>query len=265
MNEHETIQPSPTSPDSAAGHPSEAPGDWQQGPPSSPRRGSILRRLGLGAAMAMLLLVATQGSTVQAFGDIEVRIGGFAVGGSALCAGVKLPPIDTGLPVSDPCFPDFQIIAGSQTAPHGPSTLTNHSPNFQDYEDRFVVEVKNNDLDPTNPPSEPIIFEYRAPANVYITGIQADIPGSLADGRCEIGTETDPAPFDVARCELGQLDPNPAVAATITIEFYVDLATGRETLLDHDVRVYHTPIGTENRPPDNQDHYFQNVTTRADL
>ncbi len=248
MNEHATIHHDQTSLTAPTADPGSAPSAAPGAAPATRRR-SLMRRLALAAALAAVVLLTTARSSVLAFGDIQVRIGGLTG-----C----LPDV-TGTPISNPICPDHQIIAGSQTAPHGPSTLPNHSPTNQDYEDRFIVTVTN--LRTLPPSSEPVVFEYRAPAYTYITGIGALKRGTTY--RCEVGTETDPAPVDVARCDLGQM--NPLEVITITIEFYVDLATGRETLLDHDMRAYLVPIGTEEFGPNNQDHFFQNVTTRGDL
>jgi len=210
------------------------------------------RRLAIAGPFVLLSLLGYRGSVVFAFGDLDVEIGG-------ITCPPNLPPPPGLLPIPNPVCPDNVIVAGAQTAI---STITPTDP--QQPEDRFIVVVRNEDIDVTNPPSEPVVFEYRAPKGVVITGIRAVVlnTSGLATYPCEVGTSGDPS--DPTICELGQLAPTVG-NAVITIEYYVDRGTERDTLLDHDVRAYLTPIGTDANEADNQDHAFTSVTTRADL
>ncbi|MCE7937266.1 MAG: DUF11 domain-containing protein [Chloroflexi bacterium CFX6] len=221
--------------------------------------GRRLRRAVLVACVAMASLLTSRSATVHAFGDLKVDIGGVSpsVPNSCLsCAAV--PPT-----LPDPFHPDDKIIAGAQTLI--PLVLPANRSSAQNPEDAFIVTVRNTDVNVTNPPSEPVVFEYRAPQGVTITGMQMNginASGPIINLPCEIGTELDPP--EPSTCEIGQLPP--AVGAvTIQIEYYVDRAVLRETLLDHDVRAYLTPIGTDANEADNQDHAFTSVETLADL
>jgi uncharacterized repeat protein (TIGR01451 family) len=114
----------------------------------------------------------------------------------------------------------------------------------------FTVEVANQGT--TDPPAEAVVFEYRAPAGVVVTDIKSDV------GECEVGTEGDPN--DPSICSLGNIADEP-VTVDITVYVLPDVPDG--TLLDHDVRAWQ--FGTEEAPPDNENHAFVEVEAEADL
>jgi uncharacterized repeat protein (TIGR01451 family) len=194
-------------------------------PARRPRRWRA-RSVRLASAIGAIALVLTLGGSVSAFGDLEVVFSEEPA--EALVAGMG--PLPTG----------FQPKTGFSA---------------EKSTDLFEVTVTNLRGDP--PDTEPVIFEYRPPKGVVITFIESE------KGPCEVGTEGDPSDPDPTRCELGQLAPDEEVV--ITIEYFITADTPRRTLIDHDVRAYLVPIGTEEDPPDNQNHFFTLVETLADL
>lgn len=116
----------------------------------------------------------------------------------------------------------------------------------------FAVQVLNNGAG-GQPPAEAVEFQYRAPLGVVVTSI------SSSQGPCEVGTSGDPS--DPSICSLGNMDPG--ASATVNITVSVDPSVPSGTQLDNDVRAWQ--FGTEDDPPDNENHAYVEVTTEADL
>ncbi len=109
----------------------------------------------------------------------------------------------------------------------------------------FAVEVTNNASG--QPDAEAVVFEYRPPPDVAVTSISSSV------GSCEAGTKNDPS--DPATCALGNMATG--ASETIDITVLVDETVLPGTMLDNDVRAWQ--FGTEDDPPDNENHAFVQV------
>jgi uncharacterized repeat protein (TIGR01451 family) len=142
-------------------------------------------------------------------------------------------------------FGDLQVtISGLSHDPSNPTEVTAG----EIYS--FTVIITN--ASGSENPAEAVVFEYRAP-EVVVVHISSSV------GWCEVGTPGDPS--DPSTCSLGSMPSGRTDTVTIVVFTPPNLPSG--TLLDHDVRAWQ--FGTEENPPNNEDHGWMGITTEADL